>query len=157
MYIVWFVRNERHWLVDSWGVTTKIDGICKKPDSRVDDQRLETFQTVRERPRNMSRSPGTRPIFLALDSRSWNGLEYAANGSKGGERSIALTRPVGIFFPDTMPREHTPCREWRQSRCRHRSAFTRSTRASWIPSSSTSKRRPSRSMTRSAGRSWRPG
>jgi hypothetical protein len=38
-----------------------------------------------------------------------------------------------------MPRENTPCGEWRQSRCRHRSAFTRSTRASWIASSSTSK------------------
>jgi hypothetical protein len=52
--------------------------------------------------------------------------------------SLAVNRHVGIFFPDKMPRENTTRREWRQSRCRHRSAFTRSTRASWIPSSSTS-------------------
>jgi hypothetical protein len=43
-------------MMDSGDVTTKIDGICKKPDSRVDDRWIETFQTVWERLRNMSRS-----------------------------------------------------------------------------------------------------
>jgi hypothetical protein len=34
------------------------------------------------------------PIFLALDYRSWTRLGYAANGYKGGGRSIAVTRHV---------------------------------------------------------------
>jgi len=33
-------------------------------------------------------------IFLALDSRSWSGLGYAAHGSKGGGMSIAVNRHV---------------------------------------------------------------
>ena len=53
--------------------------------------------------------------------------------------SISVNRPICIFLPDKSPIENTPRSEWRHSRCRHRSEFIRSTRASWITSSSTSK------------------
>ena len=124
---------------------------------RVDDRRIETFQTVWERPQNISRSGQVRdPFFWPLIIGHGTARDKQHTGTRGEGCLLAVTTGP---FDSSQARcsENTPRREWRQSRCRHRSAFTRSTRANWIPSSSTSKRRPSRSMTRSVGRSWRPG
>ena len=46
------------------GITPKIDGIWQKPDVRVDDWQIKTFQTVCERPRNMSRIGQVRDPFF---------------------------------------------------------------------------------------------
>src|SRR5215475_4814484 len=76
---------------------------------------------------------------------------------QGGKDVKRCPRACWYLVPRREAQREHPAQGVEASRCRHRSAFTRSTRASWIISSSTSKRKPSRFMTRLAGRLWRPG